>query len=96
MINFSINGFGRIGRSAARVWLASHLDESNLVAINTSGSQGVHGWAYLLKYDTSYGPLPYDITSEEVQKPDLATDANPHSGPRPKRTFPYPLGQIRY
>ncbi|OIN90831.1 type I glyceraldehyde-3-phosphate dehydrogenase [Candidatus Collierbacteria bacterium CG1_02_44_10] len=80
MTNFSINGFGRIGRSATRVWLASHLDESNLVAINTSGSQGVNGWAYLLKYDTSYGPLPYEISTEEVQKPDTVTDVNPLLG----------------
>ena len=80
MTNFSINGFGRIGRCAARVWLANHMDDSNLVVINTSGSQGVSGWAYLLKYDTSYGPLPYEISSEEVQKPDQVTDSNPLLG----------------
>ena len=80
MINFSINGFGRIGRTSTRVWLESHLDESNLVAINTSGSQGIAGWAYLLKYDTSYRPLPYDISFEEIQKPDMVTDANPLLG----------------
>ena len=80
MINFSINGFGRIGRTSTRVWLESHLDESNLVAINTSGSQGIAGWAYLLKYDTSYRPLPYEISFEEIQKPDVVTDANPLLG----------------
>jgi len=80
MTNFSINGFGRIGRSATRVWLAHHLDKANLVAINTSGSLDVSGWAYLLKYDTSYGPLPFEITSEEVQKPNEVTDSNPLLG----------------
>ena len=80
MTNFSINGFGRIGRSATRVWLGSHLEDSNLTVINTSGSMPVSGWAHLLKYDTAYGPLPYDVTAEEVQKPDTVTDANPLLG----------------
>lgn len=66
MINFSINGFGRIGRSALRVWLESHTDTLNLVAINTSGSLPVSGWAHLLKYDTAYGRLPFPISAEEV------------------------------
>ncbi|KKT83622.1 MAG: Glyceraldehyde-3-phosphate dehydrogenase, type I [Microgenomates group bacterium GW2011_GWC1_44_9] len=95
MTNFSINGFGRIGRSATRVWLASHLDDSNLSVINTSGSQGVSGWAYLLKYDTAYGPLPYPVSSEEVQKPDQVTDENPLLGyitiEHPKRAIKIPI-----
>jgi glyceraldehyde 3-phosphate dehydrogenase len=67
MINFSINGFGRIGRSATRVWLESHTDRLNLVAINTSGSLPISGWAHLLKYDTAYGRLPYPVTVEETK-----------------------------
>ena len=66
MINFSINGFGRIGRSSLRVWLESHTDKLNLVAINTSGSLPVSGWVHLLKYDTAYGHLPYPVTAEEI------------------------------
>ncbi len=80
MVNFAINGFGRIGRSATRVWLKKHLSNSNLVAINTSGSLGVVGWAHLLKYDTAYGTLPYPVSSEEVQTPDKVTDDNPLLG----------------
>lgn len=80
MINFSINGFGRIGRSVARVWLGNYLDRLNLVAINTSGSLGVSGWSHLLKYDTAYGPLPYNIEAEELITPDKATDSNPLIG----------------
>lgn len=80
MVNFSINGFGRIGRSATRVWLQSHLDDANLVAINTSGSLNVAGWAHLLRYDTAYGILPYAISSEEVQDPKEATDEKPLIG----------------
>ncbi len=80
MTKFSINGFGRIGRSATRVWLASHLDDSSLTVINTSGSMDISGWAHLLKYDTAYGPLPYEVTSEEIQKPAIVTDADPLLG----------------
>lgn len=95
MTNFSINGFGRIGRCTARVWLGSHLHDANLTAINTSGSLNVAGWAHLLKFDTAYGPLPYDITSEEVQKPDQATDSNPLLGyliiKHPKKDLKIPV-----
>jgi len=95
MVNFSINGFGRIGRSAARVWLQSHLDEASLVAINTSGSLNVAGWAHLLRYDTAYGILPYSITSEETQDPKAVTDANPLIGyiiiEHPQKTLKIPV-----
>jgi len=95
MVNFSINGFGRIGRISARVWLQNHLDTLDLTVINTSGSIAVSGWAYLLKYDTSYGVLPYSITHEEVQTPDKVTDANPLLGyiliGHPKRNLKIPV-----
>ena len=71
MVNFSINGFGRIGRQAARVWLKKHTDKLNLAAINTSGSLPVSGWAYLLKHDTAYGTLDLKIEAEEVAAPPL-------------------------
>lgn len=76
MVNFSINGFGRIGRSSMRVWLQSHQNDATLVAINTSGSLNVAGWAHLLRYDTAYGTLPYSISAEEVQDPKEVTDTN--------------------
>jgi glyceraldehyde 3-phosphate dehydrogenase len=95
MVNFSINGFGRIGRSVTRVWLKSHLEDANLVAINTSGSLNVAGWAHLLHYDTAYGTLPYSISSEEVQDPKDATDEKPLIGyitiEHPSRTLKIPV-----
>lgn len=95
MVNFSINGFGRIGRSAMRVWLQSHLDDSTLVAINTSGSLNVAGWAHLLRYDTAYGTLPYSVSSEETQDPKDVTDAKPLIGylivEHPKKTYKIPV-----
>lgn len=80
MINFAINGFGRIGRSATRVWLARFQDKINLAAINTSGSLPASGWAYLLKYDTAYGPLEYQIEGEDLKNPKEATDSDPLIG----------------
>lgn len=80
MINFSINGFGRIGRSAARVWLDKFTEKLNLVAINTSGSMPVSGWVHLLKYDTAYGLLPYEISASNEIPPQQATDENPLIG----------------
>src|SRR3989344_8345496 len=80
MPTFAINGFGRIGRSAARVWLERHDREISLVAINTSGSLSASGWAHLLKYDTAYGPLPYQIEGEDTKDPKEVTDADPLIG----------------
>lgn len=77
---FAINGFGRIGRSAARVWLQNHRGQINLVAVNTSGSLSASGWAHLLKYDTAYGPLPYEIEAEDTKNPKEVTDGDPLIG----------------
>lgn len=52
-INVGINGFGRIGRLAARSILAYHKDEINIVGINDlSGGQIL---AHLFKNDTVHG-----------------------------------------
>jgi len=57
MIRVAINGYGRIGRVAHRVILQKHEEEIEVVAINAGSSTDIQGWLYLLKYDTSYGPL---------------------------------------
>lgn len=55
----AINGFGRIGRSVFR---ANLLDPRlDIVAINDVGDQAQS--AHLLKYDTNYGTLPFDVES---------------------------------
>lgn len=61
MIKLAINGFGRIGRMAFRVAVLNHPKEVEVVAINTSGSLDVEGWAYLLKYDTIYKQFPLEV-----------------------------------
>lgn len=67
MLKVAINGFGRIGRTALRVWLKRPDLQSQIdvVAINTSGSMPISSWAHLLKYDTAYGPLDTPVTFDE-------------------------------
>lgn len=77
---FAINGFGRIGRLALRVWHQYHASEIELSAINTSGSMDLAGWAHLLKYDTTYGIFPDEIGLEEHQSAKEATDQDPFLG----------------
>ncbi len=71
MIRTAINGYGRIGRVAHRVILEKYLQEIDIVAINAGSSTDIKGWMYLLKYDTSYGPIySMDVSYQEA-------DANP-------------------
>ncbi len=56
-IRIFINGFGRIGRSAARIILEN--PELELVGINDLCS--FEQMAYLLKYDSQYLSLPYEV-----------------------------------
>lgn len=82
MVRVGINGFGRIGRSAFRVWLSRqdlhpHME---IAAINTSGSMDTEGWAHLVKYDSNYGPLNQDFSFEGVKSPKEATDEDPLIG----------------
>ncbi len=57
MIKVAINGYGRIGRLAHRVVLERYSQDINVVAINAGSSTDIEGWMYLLKYDTTYGPI---------------------------------------
>src|SRR3972149_12031312 len=53
MIKVAINGFGRIGRSAFKVWFDKHRDAMEVVAINDLVDAIT--LAHLLKYDSVYG-----------------------------------------
>lgn len=72
MVRVAINGYGRIGRVAHRVILERFASEIEVVAINAGSSTDIKGWAYLLKYDTAYGPLPSSVILNSVQ--DLDSD----------------------
>ncbi len=77
---FAINGFGRIGRSAFRVWWQYYRSELTLRAINTSGSMDLADWAHLIKYDSNYGVFGEDIEVIEHQKAKTVTDLDPFLG----------------
>lgn len=70
MIRIAINGFGRIGRIAFRVARTYYKKKVKVVAINTSGSMEVDGWAHLLKYDSVYGRFKESFKVETRRKGD--------------------------
>lgn len=80
MKKFAINGFGRIGRLAFRVWFEKHQQKLSLIAINTSGSMNIADWVHLLKHDTVYGSFAQKISFKETQTIKDISDENPELG----------------
>ncbi len=64
MVKVAINGFGRIGRLAFRIWLLKHHNEMDIVAINTSGSMDTAGWCHLVNQDTTYRKFEIEVKAE--------------------------------
>ena len=80
MVKIGINGFGRIGRLAFRIWLLKHSSEIEIAAINTSGSMNAEGWAHLVNYDTTYRKFEYQVVGEVVKDAKEVTDDDPLIG----------------
>lgn len=80
MVKVAINGFGRIGRLAFRVGLLKHANEMEFVAVNTSGSMEVEGWAHLVNQDTTYRKFEIPVKGEKVKLAKEATDEDPLIG----------------
>ena len=80
MTHVAINGFGRIGRLALRIGLLKHHGDIEFVAINTSGSMEVDGWAHLVNQDTTYRKFSIEIVAEKVKNAKEATDEDPLIG----------------
>ncbi len=78
--NFGINGFGRIGRTAFRVWWLYHRDVLDLKVINTSGSMEIEDWAHLIRYDSNYGPFAEVVTVQRERSKKEVTDEQPVLG----------------
>src|SRR3990172_5602812 len=64
MIKVAINGFGRIGRQAFKVWFEKHREEAQLVAVNDLTDANV--LAHLLKYDSVYGTWNHRVEGSNV------------------------------
>ncbi|MDP2633082.1 MAG: type I glyceraldehyde-3-phosphate dehydrogenase [Candidatus Curtissbacteria bacterium] len=62
MIKVAINGFGRIGRQAFKVWFDKHSSEMQVVAINDLVDAKT--LAHLLKYDSVYGTWGHQVSGE--------------------------------
>ena len=77
---FGINGFGRIGRTAFRVWWLYHRQEMDLKVINTSGSMPLADWVHLIKYDSNYGQFTEQIDIEVHQSNKETSDEDPTLG----------------
>ena len=60
----AINGFGRIGRNAFKI--AFERADLDIVAINDLTDTKT--LAHLLKYDSNYGKLPNQISSDEKNR----------------------------
>lgn len=58
----AINGFGRIGRAAARIILADHQDDLELVAVNDPSP--IEQSALLFKYDSNFGRYPGTVEAK--------------------------------
>lgn len=68
MVKVAINGYGRIGRTAHRIILQKHTENIEVVGINAGSSTDLTGWMYLLRYDSSYGPLHgHTLSVESVE-----------------------------
>src|SRR6187551_2227647 len=69
-IRVAINGFGRIGRAFFK--LAFERPEIEIVAVNDLGD--LENLAYLLKYDTVYGPSELKISAVTEPEPALIVE----------------------
>lgn len=58
-----INGFGRIGRTVLRAWLQGGWPGIEIAAVNDIAPPET--CAYLLEYDSVFGPLPGGVTLED-------------------------------
>ncbi len=61
MVKVAINGFGRIGRNAFKIWQGRK--DAEVVAINDITDAAT--LAHLLKYDSSYGTYDQEVSSNE-------------------------------
>ncbi|MCG0275782.1 MAG: type I glyceraldehyde-3-phosphate dehydrogenase [Thermosediminibacteraceae bacterium] len=62
-VRVAINGFGRIGKNALRIWLEGNHPDIELVAINSTSGPRPH--AHLFKYDSIYGVFPGSVDASD-------------------------------
>lgn len=60
-VRVAINGFGRIGRLVYRALLERNMLDGEVEVVVVNDLVPAENLAYLLKYDTTHGKLPYDV-----------------------------------
>ena len=66
MIKVAINGFGRIGRQAFKVWFKKYRSEAEIIAVNDLTDAKV--LAHLLRYDSVYGKWDHQVEGTKVSE----------------------------
>ena len=76
MVKIAINGFGRIGRCAARIILERNFagEEVELVAINDTATRDMT--RYLLKYDSVHGEFKPGVRVIDDENIEVANGEN--------------------
>ena len=69
MKRIAINGFGRIGRASLKVI----MDTAGLELVAINDLLSIRNAAYLLKYDSVYGPYERKV---EIKQDQLVIDGN--------------------
>ena len=64
MIKVAINGFGRIGRQAFKVWFEKFRDQAEIVAVNDIVEAIT--LAHLLRYDSVYGVWGHEVSGTNL------------------------------
>ena len=99
MIRVAINGFGRIGRTALKVWFDKHRDPSTssgqveIVAVNDITDANVLG--HLLKYDSVYGAWDRKVEGTSLTPRVSQGEALDTPGVLPADTEGKQVGQIK-
>ncbi len=85
-LRIGINGFGRIGRLAARaIYETGRRNEIEIAAINDPGVNNVH----LLKYDSVHGRAPMHVVRDSADEMHIADDAIPRYRTRNPEEIPW-------
>jgi glyceraldehyde 3-phosphate dehydrogenase len=64
MVRIAINGFGRIGRQIYRILLEHNFLDQQVQVVAINDTVSAQNLAYLLKYDSVHGTLPYEVTTD--------------------------------
>ena len=83
-LNVAVNGFGRIGRNYVRCLLERGLPDRGVRVVAVNDLWDPATLAHLLKYDTTFGRLRWDVDHDDANLRSTATSCRPSA----RRTRP--------